>query len=294
MALDARGDISIFVIAIYVPILCISLYINILHGFTRKAGWLFLLILSLTRIIGAALHIAAEEVRPINTGLYIGYSVLEPAGLSPLLIATTSFLSTIAERAFDHDGIVRGGLRLMHLLGLLTFVLTIVSGTESSGSNVSVGTTLRHVAVIMYAVLYLSIALLHSYFWINKSQIMMHRRTLLLGISAALPFLLVRVVYSVLGGFAPIHYGPPSPDMPNNFFTKFSSVGPWEYYLGMGVLMELAAVIIYIVTGLKTPLGKDYYDPSITKDLDDTEAAEIMLGGHNKQTYSDGASYRSQ
>ena len=47
MALDARGDIAIVQIVFYIPILFASLLITYRHGFARRAGWIFLLILSL-------------------------------------------------------------------------------------------------------------------------------------------------------------------------------------------------------------------------------------------------------
>lgn len=288
MALDARGDISAAIIAVYVPVLIISLFVTFRHGFSRKGGWLSMVILSITRIVGASLHIAAEQTRPVKVGLFIGYFVLEGAGLAPLLLATTEFLGTISERAFDQDRIVTTGLRLMYLLGLACLGLNIAGGTQASGSNPSKGSTLRHVSVILYAVFYVLIVLVHFRFWAHRDQIMKHRRNLLIGISAALPFLLVRVVYSVLSGFAPPNYGQPSSNTPSNSLSKFNTSGPWEIWLFMAVLPELGAVLVYVVAGLKTPLAKDYDSPADQREWSGEEDKEMMLpAGDHRVPYSD-------
>lgn len=51
--------------------------------------------LPLVRIVGAALHIAAEEISPFKVGIYIAAFALESAGVGPLLLCTTSFLGVV-------------------------------------------------------------------------------------------------------------------------------------------------------------------------------------------------------
>lgn len=47
MGLDERGDIAIGEIIIYLPILLVSAILVYRHGIKRRAGWIFLVILSL-------------------------------------------------------------------------------------------------------------------------------------------------------------------------------------------------------------------------------------------------------
>jgi len=256
MALDARGDVSAFVVAVYIPILIVCFLVAYRHGFSRRAGWVLLVVVSLVRIVGGSLHIAAEEVRPINISLFIGYSILEAAGLSPLLIATVGFLKSIGEGAFDGNRRIALGLRLMGIIGITGFALTIAGGSQASASNPNAGSDLRRAGVILYLVLYLLIVAVQVYYWINSDLLLKHRRSLLTGISLALPFLAVRVSYSILAGFAPQSYG--GQHTTTNSLSKFNSSGPFGFWLGMSVLMELATVIIYVTTGLLTPLAKDY------------------------------------
>lgn len=51
MGLDARGDIAAAQLAVYIPVLAISVFLVSRHGFGRRAGWLFLLILSISQFI---------------------------------------------------------------------------------------------------------------------------------------------------------------------------------------------------------------------------------------------------
>lgn len=54
------------------------------------------------RILGAALLIAAQLVRPVDTGLFTVAYILESVGLSPLLLATLGFLRTVYVILFKH------------------------------------------------------------------------------------------------------------------------------------------------------------------------------------------------
>ena len=113
MGLDARGYIAIVEIVIYVPILFIGLALSFRHGFKRKAGWIMLVILSISesfylwsesplltasqisvRIIGGITHILSEN-DPTNSTERTIYTITESAGLSPLLVASLGFLGTV-------------------------------------------------------------------------------------------------------------------------------------------------------------------------------------------------------
>ena len=88
---------------------------------------------------------------------------------------------------------------------------------------------------------------------------------------ATLPFLAVRVLYGVLSAFAPYsvtivdgHAAPSGPS--NSGLSKFSITSPeWGIYLVMSVIVEYAAVLIYAVVGIVTPLGKDMPDYGQTR-----------------------------
>lgn len=47
MALDERGDIAVAELVVYIPILFVSAFLVYRHGIRKRAGWIFLLLLSL-------------------------------------------------------------------------------------------------------------------------------------------------------------------------------------------------------------------------------------------------------
>ena len=51
MGFDARGYIAIVEIIIYIPILLVGLFLSFRHGFKRQAGWIMLVILSISEIL---------------------------------------------------------------------------------------------------------------------------------------------------------------------------------------------------------------------------------------------------
>lgn len=104
---------------------------------------------------------------------------------------------------------------------------------------------------------------------------------LLTGISLALPFIGVRVIYTVLSAFLPVTRSI-SPDGQVTYTTnasslnKFNSIsGSWAIYLIMSVITEYIAVLIYTAIGIKVPLQNDtdYSRGTMTSAREDEEAA---------------------
>ena len=48
MGLNARGGTSLVEVIVYIPVLAISFVLVLRHGFRRRAGWIFLVILSIS------------------------------------------------------------------------------------------------------------------------------------------------------------------------------------------------------------------------------------------------------
>ncbi|KAI0651508.1 hypothetical protein C8Q79DRAFT_1114459 [Trametes meyenii] len=267
MVLDARGIISIVVIVIYIPILIIGVLLSFRYGFAREAGWIFLVILSIIRFIGAITHILSEE-NPTNTTYRIIYGIMESAGVSPLLVATLGFLRTTTQYGLDETVLVVRGLRLVGLAAIIGLVLAIVAGTEigdaSKQSTLDSANNLRHASAILFAVVYGAVVLLTAYCWMNMHMILKYRKRLLTGITFTLPFLFVRVLYGVLSAFAPFPFTIQNgQDVPvtasnSNALSKFGiASSDWAIYLVMLILMEYISVAIYAVVGMITPLGRD-------------------------------------
>jgi hypothetical protein len=93
--LDQHGDLAIAILVFYVIGLPIAVYVCIRHGFVRQLGWLYLVLLPVARILGAALQIAAENTNPPSVGLYTAAAILNSVGLVPLLLCLMGLVQRV-------------------------------------------------------------------------------------------------------------------------------------------------------------------------------------------------------
>ena len=113
-----------------------GIYLCVKHGISRAAGFRFIVILALARLIGSSMLLATLS-DATNQSLYTGWAVTKSFGLGPLILMLVGLLS----RTFDW--INRGGsivlpplvIRLVQLLMLVAVVLAIVGGTPSEYST---------------------------------------------------------------------------------------------------------------------------------------------------------------
>ena len=156
------------------------------------------------RIVGGVTHIVSEEQSNPSVTLITIFSILEGAGLSPLMMATLGFLSTVyvpsnlrfhlcclltgVLSSLRSEGIrsenvpqLGRGLKLLGILSTVALILTIVGGVNLANAktpdDVNSGTKFRHIGVILFLVLYILLALLHVFFWTRAHSLMLHRRT---------------------------------------------------------------------------------------------------------------------
>ncbi|KAL4069331.1 hypothetical protein J3A83DRAFT_3530266 [Scleroderma citrinum] len=256
MSLDAQGVLAAITVAIYFPVFFFAVRIAMKY---RKRGWILLVLFTLIRVVGGALLVAAEEIRPAVTGLYIGGYALEASGLSPLLLCTLSLLHITTQAP---DGRLKYDFMftILHVFGLGALVLTIIGISQTSSSSQSSAETMRRVGVILFAVLYAILAVITVSQWIHHRQIMKYRKQLLIAVSVALPFLAVRTLYSLLSTFSSSSFitsgSSSSSDSSLAKFNMFS--GEWQIFLGMDMIMEYVTVLIYTFAGFTLRLDQDY------------------------------------
>lgn len=272
MTLDSHGVLAAVTIAMYVPFLLVSLKIVSKYGMARGDGWVLLLVFCFIRVLGGALLVAAEEITPVNTSLYIGGYALEASGLSPLLLCTLGLLHSIFQTP---DGFPRyqRQFRLLQLLGMVALILTIIGisdETSSSSGSSSSGNTMRRAGVILFAALYIILVGICLHQWTQIRSVMRYRKQLLKAISVALPFLAIRTIYSILSTFSSSTFSVTSTSSTQantSDLAKFNLfTGEWQIYLVMDMLMEYAVVIIYSVAALMLPLNDDYKSPDSYQD----------------------------
>jgi hypothetical protein len=237
-----REGVAIGELVVYVPALSIAIFLAVKHGFGRSAGWFFLIMLSLARIIGAAMQIAIVS-NPTSISLYTGSAILTNTGFSPLMLATLGLLSRLLDSINRSKKTIINTqmLKLIELIIVVGFILGIVGGTEAGTNFSKTGTFVPSalnkagtaLLVVSFAITVIFIAIVS--FDSPHAEAGEHR--LFFAIVVSVPFMIVRLVYSCLSTFT--H---------NKAFSLIS--GNETILLCVALLEELVVVIIYEGVGL--------------------------------------------
>lgn len=257
--------IAIAELSVYSPILLLTFIIVFRHGFKRQSGWIYLAIFCIVRIAGAALKIlSAEHPQSIDDAEWA--VILQSVGLSPLLLATFGLLKRITDlvtTSVRSEGtniamIGTGGkignlianranaaslrsriIQLSHIPIVIGLVLCIVGGTDTG--DVKKGITFTKAGIVIFLVFYIVLAILIAVTARDVTNAPRGEKRLYWVIVAAIPFLGVRLLWSLIAVFG--------------HDKKFSITGgdPWVNF-GMAVVEEFIIVCMYTVLGLT--LGK--------------------------------------
>ena len=95
----SREGLNIAELIFYIPVLFVAGFVAFRHGFGRQAGWIFLLLLSLIRIIGSIMYIVS--VTSPSVSVIEGYTILASVGLSPLILAMLGLLKRVYARSLQ-------------------------------------------------------------------------------------------------------------------------------------------------------------------------------------------------
>jgi hypothetical protein len=247
---DGHAKVGVALIVFYLPIIGITLFLTFRHGFSRGQGWFYLVLFSLIRFVSGIITIVAEQ-KPTNIGLQIANGILIGIALSPLLLATLGFLKTVASIGFEDKVILHQVLSRGQIVFYVAIALVTAGGVQANPENkpstIKQGHDLQHAGIIILAVLFVLLVLLHAYLWTCRERLTTARLTLLKGISAAVPFLLVRVIYSVISVFS-------NSNLHSKWSPLYGSVG---IFVGMALIMEYIVVCIYIGVGISIPYSRD-------------------------------------
>lgn len=262
--LDGRRDLGAAEIAFFSPTLLIGTYICVRHGFNRQGGWLYIVILSILRLVGASCLLYAEVNNDPDENLVIAYAVCSSIGTAPLLLALMGFLKRI-NQGMEHMGLKQKIFLPIQLASLIALVLAIIGGTDQSASNpskVDTGRTLNRVAVILFLAIWAGLSGITILTYTRIRWVLSTERKLLYAAMISIPFLLIRVAYSLAVGFSSSKSSP--------FYTW--NVNVWAQAF-MQFFMEVIVMIIYVAAGLMTPkaqpseLGARAVDDAVPKPL---------------------------
>lgn len=250
MALTEQNNISIAEICIYTPALFIGIWLAIRHGFGRNAGWLYLIIFSITRILGASLQLATIN-QPTNISLYMGAATLANIGLSPIILVQYGLLGRAlgSIRRTTKTFLDDRQLRLCQLVVIAGLILGAIGGSQAGSDYGNTGeyhvTTLSKAGIVLMLVGYVLLVLATLTVLVQISFVEQREKRLLIAVALSLPFILVRLLYAALDTF--------SNDADFNPLN-----GKIDIQLGMAIIMEMIVIAIVEAVGLtlqKLPPG---------------------------------------
>lgn len=131
MTLSQTNQVAIAVLCVYVPALAIAVLLAVRHGFRRSAGWLYLVLFCLIRVVGASMQLATIN-DPTNTSLYVGAFTLNSIGLSALILIMLGLTSRLVESIQQSQNVLVNprSLRLVQTVVMVGLILGIVGGTR--------------------------------------------------------------------------------------------------------------------------------------------------------------------
>lgn len=230
---------------------------------TKKKGfaWFALAMFSALQTAGGSiiLYVNHEKLENVNPGieLMIVGSVFLGVSLTPLLLTAIQLLT------FGNTDIRSPFIQLYHLiigrfLVIASAVLAAVGATHQFSAYESHTTTTLGIKLLQTS----SVVYITSFVYILVLTLICHRVldsrfnrafvAYIYALYASTPFFLIRLIYNIISAFT----------YSSDIFapTKFSLFsGEWQIYLGMGLIMEIAIVIIFLVVGYvmnfrKTPV----------------------------------------
>ncbi|KAK3692429.1 hypothetical protein B0T22DRAFT_435705 [Podospora appendiculata] len=247
-ALTELDRISIAVLVIYIPSLFIAIFLALRHGFGRNAGWLYLVLFSLARILGSAFQIATINDRT-NISLIVGAVILQSIGISALVLVMLGLVGRVLEglrnSQYSSPIVTPFHLRLVQLIVVVGLILGIAGGSSMSKAfsdptkpfqlptESKAGLAL---IIVGYGIIILVTLVTAS----HMGSVEPGEKRILLAIAVALPFVLVRIIFSGQATFGS------NPD-----FRSFGGSAKYpDYYLGMAIIMEMVVVAIFEGVGL--------------------------------------------
>ncbi|KAL8848718.1 MAG: hypothetical protein Q9221_006262 [Calogaya cf. arnoldii] len=212
MPLPGTSRLAIADIVFYTPALILSIIIITRHGFKRRFGWIFLTFLALIRLIGNSEEIAANAQH--SNGLFIAAAVLNALGLGPLLLVMIGMLKRVdqvvsQDRANPNRSPLHAAparfLNLCRILLLVALILAAIGSMKLYSSDLSQhsgGITLARAGIIIFLLLFLGLAgvttALVSHTFRRCELINIGERRMLCAVIASVPFIAVRLLYSLL------------------------------------------------------------------------------------------------
>jgi hypothetical protein len=244
MGLSSRTILNIIELVYYGPALLLTFLIIKKHGMGRQSGWIYLAALAVVRIVGAATGIAANN--DPSQGLIETSDIAYSIGLSPLFLAWLCVIKRVNEGMHVHS-IPPRLINLVHLPIVAGLILAIFGGLklfDTNPASVNTGVTYTKIAIMLFLVTLIALAAITAFTFMRIRHVMDGEKRLVFACLAVIPFLLVRIIYSIIVDF----------DRSSTIFSFLSTrTAAVVVQAVMSVAMEFIAVLIFLTAGFMTP-----------------------------------------
>lgn len=237
-----RDGVAIGVLVAYVPILAMAILLCIRHGISRSAGWRFMVVFALARILGSAFQLCTIN-DPNDTTWYIAYAILINIAISPLMLTSLGLLSRLLNsiNKTRETWLTSKHIKLIELVMLVSLILGIVGGVDANETLAKTGVyqpqTLSKASIGLVIPVYVAIVAICVLLFFSISAAEPRERRILAAVVVSLPFMLCRIIYSALTVFT--------------HSKHFNTVtGDVTVLLCMALLEELVISAIYVGVGL--------------------------------------------
>ncbi|KAK4943777.1 hypothetical protein LTR10_016680 [Elasticomyces elasticus] len=237
--------LSIIELVFFFPALLAAILVVYKHGTGKRLGWRFLVMICLFRVIGGICAIVWAHTS--SNGALIAYEVMNSFGLSAIIYTALGLLHRV-EDGMGGRGVSFKVFRVLALPGLAGLILSIVGatnvlGNSSNSSSFSSGMAELKAAVILFLTVYVADVVITAHAFFNITYVQDGEHRLLYAVTVTLPFMAVRIAYSLLCVFLNKH---------NIFSTWNTSALPILVHGLMGVTMEAIVVVIFLFVGFMT------------------------------------------
>lgn len=192
--------------------------------------------------------------------------ITSAVGTAPLLLALLGFQERVNE-GMEHKGLSSDVFRPIHLIALTALVISIVGGvyeTHASASDQRTGKKLMDAAGILFLTIYLALCGSAIRALVELRWVLVDEKRLAHACVVALPFLCVRIVYTLCVVFGT-----------RGSVFDFRNVNVWVQAF-MQFLMEVVVVAIFVLAGVTTPkhVKREMQEGAVKEDAGD-EGVEL-------------------
>jgi len=239
MTFTSDDILAVVKLVIYIPLIFGAAYICFRHGIRKNAGWIYLAIFCLVRIVGSGAEL--YTISSTSKTAYTIAAVCSVLGLSPLLLATLGIVSRPFKSVMNASS--RGPkasaipIRILQLLCLVGLIMAIIGATNApTPAQVTQQSDLR-TGVILFTVVYFLLVLVTVFSSLHMRSLPEGESAIIGTVAFALILLAVRLLYSLLGTFG--------------HKASFNAItGSLAIQVAMATCEEVVVTLVYIILGV--------------------------------------------